>query len=94
MGPNAAAQQFIDPAILGNPQPESRTPASTTTLVELVTLEGDDSRQVHQAVDRAHQLAVAGAESVRRSVRARLSDGLLVLPGIGWLLAVLPRSRC
>ena len=39
MGPNAAAQEFIDPAILGNPQlnPDAGV---YNALVELVTLEG------------------------------------------------------
>ena len=39
MGPNAAAQAFIDPAILGNPQlnPDAGV---YNALVELVTLEG------------------------------------------------------
>ena len=41
MGPNAAAQEFIDPAILSNPNlnPDSGVYAD---LVELVTLEGTD----------------------------------------------------
>jgi hypothetical protein len=41
MGPNAAAQEFIDPAILSNPNlnPDAGVYAD---LAELVTLEGAD----------------------------------------------------
>ncbi len=41
MGPNAAAQQFIDPALTGNPN-INPTQAVIATLHELVTLEGAD----------------------------------------------------
>jgi spermidine/putrescine transport system substrate-binding protein len=41
MGPNAAAQEFIDPAILGNPNLNPDT-GVYDSLAELVTLEGDD----------------------------------------------------
>ena len=34
-----------------------------------------------------HELSPAAAARPTRSVRARLSGGLLVLPGVGWLLA-------
>jgi spermidine/putrescine-binding protein len=41
MGPNAAAQEFIDPAIVGNPNlnPDA---GAYKDLIELVTLEGAD----------------------------------------------------
>ena len=84
MGPNAAAQAFIDPAILGNPQlnPDAGV---YNALVELVTLEGPALDNLTKAVDRAHDL-VAVAPDPSPSLRARLSGGLLVLPGIGWLV--------
>ncbi len=36
---------------------------------------------------RTHELSPAAAARPVRSIRARLSGGLLVLPGVGWLLA-------
>ena len=39
MGPNAAAQEFIDPAILGNPNLNPDT-GVYNDLIELITLEG------------------------------------------------------
>jgi hypothetical protein len=41
MGPNAAAQQFIDPTLLADPN-VNPSKAVLDQLVELVQLEGDD----------------------------------------------------
>ena len=85
MGPNAAAQQLIDPAILANPNlnPDKGV---YDALAGAGQPRRRGSRQVHPAVARTHQLAAEGAEP-SPSMRARLSGGLLVLPGVGWLLA-------
>ena len=85
MGPNAAAQEFIDPAIVGNPNlnPDAGVVQGPHRARDA---RGRRPRQVHEAVARADDV-VTRAPDTSVSLRARLAGGLLVLPGVGWLLA-------
>ena len=93
MGPNAAAQEFIDPAILGNPNlnPDAGV---YDALAELVTLEGAGPRQVHQAVARAHRPSGGRARPIAVAPGAPVGRPARRCPAIGWLLVLLPASRC
>ena len=96
MGPNAAAQQLIDPAILSdpdiNPSKDDARPARRARAAR-----GRRPRQVHQPVDDAHVVAAApgaarASVAVRPPFRARLSAPIFLLPGVGLARAVLPRA--
>ena len=107
MGPNAAAKEFIDPAILGRPEPSTPTRRSSTSSQELLDLPNAVDEEYLDALADAPAAAAdspAPARPRRRRRRAMLTPAraarIVVLPGVAWLaiffllpLAVHPRRQ-
>ncbi len=75
MGPNDAAQQYIDPAILERPAPQPGQDDRRQARASSLDLAPADLRQVHRALERAAGREPAADDGRRRAGAPRSGDG-------------------